>query len=215
MKNTRRCKICKERFEPWNNTLHPVCKKAECITEWHLQNREKNLKREQREWKKEKKEKLKTHGDYEKDLEAVIREICRLIDKDCHCISCGKKPLKANAGHRFAKGGNNTLRFNLMNVHVQCNRCNENLSGNPDGYDEGLQKVYGWQYYNFIKHEMKGMYPYIKLTVAELIEKRAIAMRISKALKKEGALYSPQNRITLRQRFNEEIGIYPYSYLNN
>jgi hypothetical protein len=202
----KKCKICGKSFVPFNS-LTKVCG-VECSIEYGRK----------KAWEKEKKErieKLKTHSEREKELEPVINEIVLLIDKGLNCISCGAKVSydnRANAGHRFAVGGNNTLRFNLHNIFSQNVCCNKWKNGNPDGYDEGLISMYGKDYYEYVKFELKRLYPQVKLTAIELMEKRAIAMKIRNELKKADKVYSPSERIELRNKINEQIGIYPFGF---
>ena len=226
MKNTRRCKYCRERFTPTYNSMHPTCMKPECLAQHGRsehkkaeEQKEKQKRKETAQWKKEAKERLKTHGNYESELEETIREISALIDSsvDC-CLSCESKispTNKANAGHRFAVGGNNTLRFNLDNIHRQGVCCNMHKNGNPDGYDEGLIRVYGKPYYEFVKFDLKRIYPIVKMTIPELMAKRALAMKIRKELKKKSLDYSPDERLKLREQINSEIGIYSFGFQNS
>lgn len=205
--------------------MHPTCMKPECLAahgrkehQKAEEQREKQKRRENAQWKKEAKERLKTHGNYESELEETIREISALIDSCVDsCLSCGSKissTNKANAGHRFAVGGNNTLRFNLDNIHRQGVCCNMHKNGNPDGYDEGLIRDYGKPYYEFVKFELKRIYPIVKMTIPELMAKRALAMKIRNELKKKGLDYSPDERLKLREQINSEIGIYSFGFQN-
>ncbi len=202
----KKCAVCGTAFTPFNS-LAKVCS-VKCSAEY---GRKKAWESE----KKERIEKLKTHGEREDELQTVVNEIVLLIDKGLNCISCGAKVSydnRANAGHRFAVGGNNTLRFNLHNIFSQNVCCNKWKNGNPDGYDEGLISMYGKDYYEYVKFELKRLYPQVKLTAIELMEKRAIAMKIRNELKKAGKVYSPSERIELRNRINEQIGIYPFGF---
>lgn len=199
---SKKCKVCTKEFIP-SNSLQRVCGVACAI--------EDGRKKETEKWKKEIKEKHKTHSDYENELQPVINEICRIIDKDQLCICCGggcSNINKANAGHRFSVNSNNSLRFSLHNVHISCTHCNKHKSGNPDGYDEGLISVYGKEYYEYVKFELKRLYPLVKLTPMELMEARVKAMKIRNELKKLDKVYTPEERIELRHRVNKEIGIY-------
>lgn len=201
----KKCRICSTEYMP-RNSLQRVCSIPCSI--------EDARRKENEKWKKEIKEKHKTHSDYENELQPIINEICRLIDKEQRCISCDRVPKKNNAGHRFSVGSNNSLRFNLSNLANQCNHCNENLSGNPDGYDEGLIRVYGKEYYEYVKFELKPLYKEVKLSVPELMAARAIAMKIRNHLKKENKIYTPSERIALRDKYNKEIGIYLQGFLD-
>lgn len=217
MKNTRRCKVCRERFEPkWSNQV--VCLNDSCVLEFHKLNREKNIEKLKKAERKESrsvieamKEKNKTHSDYQKELQPLINKITALIDKETNCICCNK-PItdlnRSNAGHRFAVGGNNSLRFNLHNIHQNGVCCNKWKNGNPDGYDDGLIRVYGKEYFEYVKWQLKGLYTEVKLTKDELIECKFKALKIVGRLKKLDATYSPDERLKLRDEINDEIGIY-------
>ncbi len=48
-----------------------------------------------------------------------------------------------NAGHFFAAGNNEAVRFDEVNVNGQCIRCNKFLHGNLLEYRKGLIQKYG------------------------------------------------------------------------
>lgn len=62
-----------------------------------------------------------------------------------NCISCGKSGDTGawHAGHFKAQGGNSALRFDENNIHVQCYRCNVELSSNQSGYRPALIEKIG------------------------------------------------------------------------
>jgi hypothetical protein len=66
-----------------------------------------------------------------------LEEFIRLDEPQC--ISCGKAATISNlgmfcAGHLKTVGAHNELRFNTLNVRIQCNfYCNSGLSGNING----------------------------------------------------------------------------------
>ncbi len=65
-------------------------------------------------------------------------------DKELPCISCGtRNDIQMHAGHYKSVGAHRELRFNEKNCHKQCVRCNNFLSGNIEGYREGLINRYG------------------------------------------------------------------------
>lgn len=200
----KKCKICGNKFAP-TNSLQRTCSISCAIEDGKKEN-----KRSWQKEKKERREKIKTHSDYENELQPIINKIARLIDKDQPCISCGKPAKKPQGGHRFSVGGNNSIRFNLHNIGNQCYRCNSELSGNPDGYDDGLVRVYGKEYFEYVKFELRLAYMQVKLTIPELILARAKAMKIAKELEKNGNVYSPDERIELKTKYNKEIGIYNF-----
>lgn len=73
-------------------------------------------------------------------------------DADQPCISCGKvfgKDEKADAGHFHSDGGHSFLRYHEWNIHKQCVRCNQHLSGNIKEYVKRLpdrigQEAFDW-----------------------------------------------------------------------
>jgi len=67
--------------------------------------------------------KKKTVGKLKKDLQKVFNAYIRLRDADKPCISCSEyKTLQA--GHYFAVGGYDGLRFDEDNTHGECSYCN-------------------------------------------------------------------------------------------
>lgn len=159
---TRKCKYCKESFEPIA-FLQKNCFEPNCVAEWINETK-------QKEWKK-KKAKLKmdlmTVQDYIKLAQTIFNKYIRLRDKLSPCISCQKKPLKENAGHFWNANNHWNVRFNELNVHLQCEHCNTYLSGNLINYRENLLKKIGESKFNLLEAEAKKTR---KFTVQELKE---------------------------------------------
>lgn len=206
--NMARCKKCKCIFEP-KYFLQPFCMETtECIkahTDYAKLQMEKG-------WRKRKtaiKNDLKTHSDWCKELQAEVNTIVRLIDLDSICIS-SLKPLneKYDAGHRFSVGAFPELRFNLLNIHAQSVNQNQYLSGNPDGYDHGLESIYGKEYLELV-HGLKEKYKSMKWSIPELVQAKARAKRIINGLKALNQKFTPKQRIELRKKYNEILGLYP------
>ena len=85
-----RCKNCKKKFEPKQFNQKNCFENVDCI------NAEIDLKKkaQQKAWnieKKERKERLKTKGDYLKELQIIFNKWIRLRDNGLNCISCNKK----------------------------------------------------------------------------------------------------------------------------
>lgn len=102
---------------------------------------------------KERKKKLK---DSDKSLrnraaQAACNKYIRERDKGLPCISCGSLPNYSDhiggsgiqAGHYKTRGASPELRFEELNIHVQCYRCNVQLSGNIENYRINLIKKIG------------------------------------------------------------------------
>jgi len=140
-----RCKNCKDKFNAkvFNQKF---CLKDECIKisiDLMLKKVRENKKKEWNKEKKERKERLKTKGDYLKEVQTVFNKWIRLRDNGLNCISCKKKCKKENAGHYRSVGSSPELRFEPLNVHLQCEYCNTYLHGNLINYRINLIKKIG------------------------------------------------------------------------
>lgn len=202
----KKCKICKEIFTPVQ-FAQSVCNYKCAII--HSNNLKKQ--KEQREWKVNKailKDNIKTLSDYAKDLQKEVNTIVRLIDKGTQCIST-LKPLndKYDAGHFYSVGSNPALRFNLDNIHAQSVYANQYLSGDQINYINGLSEVYGIEYKEYVIN-IKRQYNLIKLTKDNYTEKITIARGLIKWLKLQDKKYSVKERIELRKKINNSLGIY-------
>ena len=128
-----RCKHCNEKFEQYqfNNKF---CKELDCQVQKGLFLVDKQKKQKLKEINKdvrERKEKLKTKKDYEKELQVVVNKFIRMRDKDKPCISCDKPLLnKFDAGHFYPAGSYKNLRFIEDNIFGQCVACNQHRHGN-------------------------------------------------------------------------------------
>lgn len=196
----KKCKICREPFTP-QRPLQMVCGIL-CANKYLAKRKEVKEKKDLSEMKKS----LLTHKDYQLILEPLINKIVRIIDYGQSCISC-KRNGKPQAGHYHSKGSNNSIRFNLHNIHIQDYRCNVELSGNISGYNVGLIDIYGKDYKEYVEIGMVKEYPMIKLSIDELKEKIKIAKEIIKELEVEN-IYTPLERIKLRNYYNLKLGIY-------
>lgn len=203
----KKCIICNEWFVPRFKTTERVCGISCAVT--HATDLRKA--KEQRDWKKEKsilKDRLKTHSDWTKELQVEINTIVRLIDKGSICVSSlTVLNDKYDAGHRFSTAAFPSLRFHLNNIHAQSVYQNQYLSGNPDGYNHGLECIYGEQYLIDL-FDLRLKYPELKLTIPELTEAKARAKKIVKELKALDLTYPPKVRIELRKKYNKRLGIY-------
>jgi hypothetical protein len=200
----RKCllKSCKQKFTPLRNN-QAVCSPI-CAYKYAEANKEKNWKKR----KSEQKDTLKTHSDWSRELQIEINTIVRLIDKGSVCVS-SLKPLneKYDAGHRFSTGAFPSLRFHLDNIHAQSVNQNQYMSGNPDGYDHGLECLYGEQYLTDV-WDLRLKYSELKLTIPELVQAKSRAKKIVAELKKADLCYPPKMRIELRKKYNERLKIY-------
>lgn len=102
----------------------------------------KSLAQVERREIKVRKEKLKSRADHLREAQAAVNEYVRLRDARLPCISCDSTPndndlmtgSRWDAGHYRSVGACPELRFEPLNIHRQCVKCNRNLSGNAVEY---------------------------------------------------------------------------------
>jgi hypothetical protein len=129
-----KCKNCKDKFDP-KKFNWKWCDKEECnnvgVSET-LEKARKQISQKKRLEKAKAKENLLTHKDYLKLLQTAFNAYIRKRDKDLPCISCGKNDnsKQYHAGHYRSVGSCPELRFEELNVHKQCAKCNNYLHGN-------------------------------------------------------------------------------------
>ena len=93
---------------------------------------------------RERKEKLKTRQEWAAEAQAAFNAWVRERDKGLPCISCGKSSgCKVNAGHYLSRGARPELRYEPLNCHLQCEKCNSWLSGNAVMYRAALIRKIG------------------------------------------------------------------------
>lgn len=212
-----RCRHCKERFEK-TDFRNPYCSKKECQqafkekvieqqTKKALKNLEK-IKKDKRKELKEKREKLKSKSDLERELQAPINKIARLIDKGSTCMMCDKVMKRQNGCHYHSTGANPTLRFHLLNIWIGCHSCNSEKGGNIIGYDNRLIEVYDREKWEYIKFDLVREVQPLHLTKDELRTAKKEADKIVRELTKLDMVYPPLIRWSMREKYNKRIGIY-------
>jgi hypothetical protein len=72
----------------------------------------------------------------------VFNAYVRKRDEDETCISCGSNSAN-QAGHYFPVKGFSSLRYNELNVNIQCASCNMYKHGNQAMYRIGLVRKIG------------------------------------------------------------------------
>lgn len=197
-----RCKNCKDKFIPKYFLMKHCMEKDECIKA-ELELKKATIWKEKRaEWK----ENLKTLSEWKSDLQIEINTIVRLIDNRQPCIATGATTGKMNAGHYISRGSNDTIRFHLDNIHIQSEHSNSFNSGDTIRYQDGIIKIYGREYFDHL-NSLKSIAT-IKLSADQIKEKIKIARTIVKELRSLDLIYSTENRMVLRKKFNAIIGIY-------
>ena len=140
---------------------------------------------------KVRKEALKSRGDHMREAQAAVNEYVRLRDAHLPCISCDSTPndndlmtgSRWDAGHYRSVGACPELRFEPLNIHRQCVKCNRNLSGNAVEYRIrlvlriGAEKV-AW---------LEGLHAPCKYTVEEIKAIKAKYRAMTRELKRTAA----------------------------
>ncbi|MBC8782848.1 recombination protein NinG [Pseudomonas fluorescens] len=137
---------------------------------------------------KVRKEKLKTKADHLREAQAAVNEYVRLRDAHLPCISCDSTPSdndlmtgsRWDAGHYRSVGACPELRFEPLNIHRQCVKCNRNLSGNAVEYRIRLVLRIGAEKVEWLE----GLHPACKYTVEEIKAIKAKYRAMTKELKK-------------------------------
>lgn len=142
----------------------------DCAVSWSKLQADKSKAKKQKEFNAEtrqRKQKLKTRQEWLKDAQTVFNKFIRLRDEGSACISCGRSSgAKMNAGHYLSVGAHPELRFNELNVHLQCEHCNSYKSGNQAQYRPRLIEKIGLQQVEMLE----GPHEPLKLTIDEIKE---------------------------------------------
>lgn len=142
----KRCPSCRVLFVPQRQS-QAVCGEIECAIAYGQSEKGKATARKaladvERKEIKVRNEKLKSRADHLREAQAAVNEYVRLRDADLPCISCDSTPSDSDlitgsrwdAGHYRSVGSSPELRFEPLNIHRQCVKCNRNLSGNAVEY---------------------------------------------------------------------------------
>lgn len=172
----KKCKNCNEIFTP-HNSLQKACS-IKCAVEITKKQKKKEFKQETRKLK----EKLKTRSDWMREAQIACNRYIRLRDTGKACISCGRDTgAKINAGHYRSVGSCPELRFNELNIYLQCEHCNSYLSGNAIEYRKNLKELIG----NDLLEYLEGPHETKKYTVDELKEIKQLYNYFANKLEKE------------------------------
>ncbi len=147
----RKCKSCGKYIRDFIVTPKGVFCSIDVAVKYSYQNKNKGAEIVRKEQKKKdaiRKEKLKTAGEYMKEAQASVNKYIRARDRHKPCVSCGSMPDDKiggsfDAGHYRSRGSASHLRFNLLNIHKQCVKCNRFKSGNAVDYRIELIKRIG------------------------------------------------------------------------
>jgi hypothetical protein len=132
----KKCRICKNKFEPFNSLIAHCS--PECGYELHKQKKEKQHKKELREFRANDKSLAKLRA----EAQTVFNAYIRLRDSGKPCPCCGRiypdDSGEWDCGHYRSRGSARGLAFNTFNCHRQAKHCNRYLGGNYSEYRKGL-----------------------------------------------------------------------------
>lgn len=182
----KKCRQCRKNFDP-RNSLQVVCSPACAIKDAKrkAQNAEKKARKEVRV----RKQLLKTRSDFVREAQAAFNAWVRERDRAEPCISClcfpggnGSHGGTWDCGHYRSVGANPELRFEPLNAHKQCKRCNNYMSGNVVNYRRNLLEKIGQEKLEWIEgpHEPK------HYSKEDLIEIRDHYRKLTRELRRDG-----------------------------
>jgi hypothetical protein len=120
------CRVCAIEFD--KDRMGQIVCGIECAKRMPTVNR-----RAEREAKREHRQKVdaaKPRSHWLKTAQSAFNGWIRARDASVGCISCGTFSGKMNACHYRSVGSSPELRFEPLNVHRGCERCNSYLHGN-------------------------------------------------------------------------------------
>lgn len=156
----KKCKCCPEKFTP-RNSLQTVCspKCAIQLANQISERKQKRQEKEQRDVMRARREKLKTKSDWAKEAQVAVNRYIFWRDFGRPCIACGK-PLNygvrggaVDASHYRSRGSASHLRYNVLNIHAGCVRCNRELSGNLIPFRINLIEKIGANRVDSLEHD--------------------------------------------------------------
>ena len=147
----RKCKSCGDYVRTYVITPKGVFCNIDSAVKYSYANKSKGADIQRKEANKKHAARKKEFKDNDKSLrEKAAQSACnayiRKRDEGEACLSCkGKVNFNSyiggsgvNAGHYKSRGGHPALRFEELNIHVQCFKCNVHLSGNIENYRVNL-----------------------------------------------------------------------------
>ena len=190
----KKCRVatCGASFNP-ARLGQAVCSPACAILDapMNLERARKSLAQVERREIKVRKEKLKSRADHLREAQTAVNDFVRLRDAHLPCISCDSIPSdydlftgsRWDAGHYRSVGSCPELRFEPLNIHRQCVRCNRNLSGNAVEYRIRLVQRIGAERVAWLE----GPHPARKYTVEQIKAIKADYRAKTRELKRAAA----------------------------
>lgn len=197
---SKKCKVCHNKFDP-KQSLQIVCS-LPCAIEYAKQQRLKKMLKEKKDQKP-----FDNVSSNRKNLGIEINKLARSIDIyfGFACIDCGQ-PIgeQGDAAHFHNVGGNDSVRYNLHNIHLARSYCNQYSSEHKKNYPQGLAKRYGEGYLDYLENHLRQDYSYLGLTPPEIAE----ALKKVRKINRDFETYKLTDPKSARDMFNKIIGIY-------
>ncbi|KQB53760.1 ninG protein [Pseudomonas endophytica] len=190
----KKCRVetCRVSFVP-ARLGQSVCSPACAIIDAprYQEKARKSLAQIERKEIKVRKAKLKSRADHLREAQAAVNQYVRLRDADLPCISCDSTPNDSDlmtgsrwdSGHYRSVGSCPELRFEPLNIHRQCVKCNRNLSGNTVEYRTRLVLRIGSDKVTWLE----GPHPARKYTIEEIKAIKAEYREKTRELKRAAA----------------------------
>lgn len=179
------CRVCRQPFEP-RLPMQVVCG-IDCARSLAISVRgkaENQAATKQRKADRERKEKIKTRSELAKEAQQAFNTWIRLRDAGRPCISCGRHHQgQMHAGHYLSVGARPELRYEPLNVWLQCAPCNTYLSGNAVLFRQALVREIGQDKVDWLE----GQHPAKKYAADELKAIRDEYRAKARELKRETA----------------------------
>lgn len=202
-------------YQQWLISDDPLAK--ETFNNILIKNKKDFEKKKKQQWNKRKikmKNNLETKSELESKLQKEINTLVRYIDRGHTCISSGRplgyKAGSYDAGHLYTTNSNPTIRFNLFNIFGQSIHDNQHKSGNELEYFLRLETVFSKELQDFCL-KLKQVPP-IHLSKDDIRDKTMVARSLVKWIKLQDRIFSHDERISLRNDFNNTLGIYDQEY---
>ena len=132
--------MCRKAFEarlPLQTVCGPACAMSLAVSVRGKLEKQKAVR--ERKADKAALNKLKSRSTLAKEAQTAFNAWVRARDAGHACISCGRHHQGQNhAGHYLSVGARPELRYEPLNVHLQCAPCNTHLSGNAVLYRQAL-----------------------------------------------------------------------------
>jgi len=203
--NPKKCRHCGKEFKPKRLSTEIVCSLQCAIDYARSRNGKINVEKVTSKTRQFPEVYLKEN---QVTLQTEINSIIRLIDKGQKCIDCHRRGTPQwDAGHYNSRGNEPALRYHLDNIFIQTSYCNNHSEGNKGAFIDGIEQAYGKKYRRHVEG-LKGKYKRIPISAVDYPKIIKEARKIVRELRKANEVYSHNNRIYLRNIFNQRLGIY-------